>query len=700
MSDTEITKTKSSKVTRWVTASLLVLVLAVIGCEMAGWPFLRQPLQQFLQNKLHRSVEIERPFHLQLLGGIRLQVGALNISAPEGFDAPYFVDARGLDLQLRYRHLWSLKEGDPYRIQAIRADQLNAYLLRHADRHASWDFELDDTSPPRPFPVIEQLAVNQGQAKVDDAITHAQLAVKFFTEEGEHLASPESRVKVSGKFRRLPLQGELVTQGFLPVATQGKDSPPINSQGWLKYGAVKAQFRGSVYDLLGEQRVKGKVDVTGPSLADVGDLLDLTFPRTSAFKVAAEVEKGANQWKVNIPSAKIGRSRLSGEFVYDLAPEIPMLSGKLQGALLMLADLAPAFGVTQDNATNTHPGKLFPDESLDFATYGRMNADIDVHLDAVDLGSAFRQKISPLKLHLTLNKHKLSLADLEANTAQGSLSGALSIDAHDSRNADLSPSPAPDWEIQLAVRDIRLEQWLNVQKNQVQQNPTDKAQAGQQQNKQQTANAAPPYISGRLTGKAKLQGQGRSTAALLKSLDGQVALMIRQGEISHLVVEAAGLDIAQAVGVLIKGDQPLPMQCAVMGWRAKQGVLTPEAALIDTPVTTVNVLGQVNLGEEQLNLKLQANPKNFSPFTVRSPILVTGPFVDPQVSLSPGPIVARVAGGLLLALINPFAAIVPFLDPGSQADAAVDDGCQQTLQQLKSRQSKSPQTKNTEGKQP
>lgn len=698
MTDSVKTTKIPVKITRWVASTLLVLVLIVIGCEIAGWPFLRLPLQQFLQNKLHRSVEIERPFHLQLFGGLRLQVGGLKIPAPEGFDAPYFVDAHGLDLQLRYQHLWLLKEGDPYRIQAIRAEQLNAYILRHADRHASWEFELDDTTP-RPFPVIEQLAVNQGQAKVDDAITQAQLAVKFFTEEGAHLAKPESSVKVNGKFRRLPLQGALVTQGFLPVATQDEHSPPVNSQGWLKYGAVNAQFRGSVYDLFGAQRVKGKVDVTGPSLADVGDLLDLTFPRTSAFKVAAEVEKGSNQWKVNIPSAKIGRSRLSGQFVYDLAPEIPMLSGTLQGSLLMLADLAPAFGAAQDNATNAHPGKLFPDESLDFATYGRMNADIDVHLDAVDLGSAFRQKISPLKLRLRLIKHKLSLAELEANTAQGSLSGGLSIDAHDSSNKDLSPPPAPDWDIQLAVRDIRLEQWLKVQPNQSQPN---KQQSGQQPTpgKQTTANA-PPYISGRLTGKAKLQGRGRSTAALLKSLDGQVALMIRQGEISHLVVEAAGLDIAQAVGVMIKGDQPLPMQCAAMGWRAKQGVLTPEAALIDTPVTTVNVLGEVNLGEEQLNLKLQANPKNFSPFTVRSPILVTGPFVDPQVSLSPGPIAARVAGGVLLALINPFAAIVPFLDPGSEADAKADEGCQQTLQQLKARQGKdlpspNPQTRKTQ----
>jgi len=709
MNETEITTKKSAPIIRWLIGSLLALVLAVIVCEVAGWPFLRQPLQQLLQDKLHRSVEIERPFRLQLLGGIRLQVGRLKLAAPEGFDAPYFVDAHGLDLALRYRDLWSLKETDPYRIEAIRADQLNAYLLRRADRHASWEFELDDSGSPRPFPLIEQLAVNQGQAKVADAVTNAQLAVTFFTEEGEHLATPESRVKVNGQFRKLPIQGELVTQGFLPVATQGSKSPPINSQGWLKYGAVNAQFRGAVYDLFGTQRVKGNVEVKGASLADVGDLLDLTFPRTASFKVSADIEKGIDQWQVNIPSAHIGHSRLSGQFVYDFAPETPMLRGKLQGSLLMLADLAPAFGATQDNpAANAHPGKLFPDESLDFTTYGRMNADIDVHLDAVDLGHAFKQRISPLKLRLTLIKHKLSLAELEASTAQGTLTGALSIDAHDSSNADLSPPPAPEWDIQLAVRDIRLEQWLKVtpadnkapgkqtpsakqssaKQSSAKQSSAKQSSAKQSSAKQssakQSSSPAPAYISGKLNGKAKLQGRGRSTAALLKSLDGQLALMVRQGEISHLVVEAAGLDIAQAVGVLIKGDQPLPMQCAAMGWHAKQGVLTPEAAIIDTPVTTVNILGDINLGQEQLNLKLQASPKNFSPLTVRSPILVTGPFVDPKVSLSPGPIAARVAGGVLLALINPFAAILPFLDPGSTPDVT-DAGCEQTLQQLKAR---------------
>lgn len=664
------------RILRWVGGILLAIVVIVVCCELAGWPFLRQPLQDFTTKTLKREVIIERPFHLQLLGGLHLQVGHLKISAPEEFKVPYLVDAHGLDLKLRYRDLLGLKEGQPYRIKAIRAEQLDAYMKRDNEKHATWDFELDDSGPSRPFPFIEELSVNKGQARIDDAVTKASLTTTFYTEEGAHLKTPESSLKVKGEFGKRPLQGELVTQGFLPVATQGKDSAPIHSKGWLKYGAVNLKFDGAVYDLFGTQRVKGKLHVNGPSLADVGDLLDLAFPRTPAFKIAADIEKNTEQWKVNVSDAQIGRSRLAGQFVYDYGDLKPMLSGDVKGPLLVLADLAPAFGApapTATGASNKKPGKIFPDESLDFATYDRMNADIKIHFDAVDLGSVFKERISPLDFQLTLQDRKLTVAKLNAGTEQGSLSGALLIDAPEATtDAESANPPLPMWDIQLALKNIQLEKWLKVK-------PEDQPA----KDKKDVAKDAPAYITGQLNARAKLKGQGRSTAALLKSLDGQLALMVRDGEISHLVVEAAGLDIAQSVGLLLRGDHAIPMQCAAMGWHAKQGVLTPEAALIDTPVTTVYIHGNMDLGEEQFNLKLQASPKNFSPFTVRSPILVTGPFVDPNVSLSPGPIAARVAGGVLLALVTPFAAILPFLDPGSD-DQPANEGCQQTLQKLKS----------------
>lgn len=647
---------------------------------------------------LHRNVLIDKPFRLQLLGGIRLEVGRLTISAPQAFDVPYLVDAEGLDLKLRYRDLLQLKEGEPYRIKAIRAEKLDAHMIRHADHHATWDFELDDSGPSRPFPMIEELAVNQGQARIDDAETQARFTTKFYTEEGTHLANPESKLQVKGELLKRPLQGELVTQGFLPVATQGKDSPPINSKGWLKYGAVDLKFNGAVYDLFGAQRVKGKLDVSGPSLADVGDLLDLAFPRTPSFKINAEVEKTTEQWKVNVADAAIGRSRLNGQFVYDYGDRKPMLSGKIRGPLLVLADLAPAFGAGDKPKTGAkaNTGKVFPNESLDFTTYDRMNADIQIHFDAVELGSIFKERIAPLDFHLSLQDRKLTVAKLYAGTEKGNLSGELMINAPVatvSGEQATPPPPVPEWDMQLALNNIQLEKWLKVAPED--RDPQPQASRDKRTNQTnakdpKTGDAkakdkqAPAYITGNLNAKAKLKGQGRSTAALLKSVEGQLALVVKDGEISHLVVEAAGLDIAQSVGLLLKGDQAIPMQCAVMGWRAKQGIMTPEAALVDTAVTTVYVQGDINLGEEQFNLELQASPKNFSPFTVRSPILVTGPFVNPEVSLSPVPIAARVAGGVLLALVNPFAAILPFLDPG-EGDAVSDAGCRQTLQQLKKR---------------
>jgi hypothetical protein len=91
--------------------------------------------------------------------------------------------------------------------------------------------------------------------------------------------------------------------------------------------------------------------------------------------------------------------------------------------------------------------------------------------------------------------------------------------------------------------------------------------------------------------------------------------------------------------------------------------------------------GNVDMGEEKLNLRMTAEPKNFSPFTVRSPIDITGTFLKPKVSPRSGPIATRVVGGILLAFVNPLAAILPFLDPGKMTESDVN--CNDTLQHLR-----------------
>jgi AsmA protein len=291
-----------------------------------------------------------------------------------------------------------------------------------------------------------------------------------------------------------------------------------------------------------------------------------------------------------------------------------------------------------------------------------MNAHVIVELDYVELGKAFNEPIAPFKAELDLNKGKMSLAKVSAKTADGTLSGVISVDAHqvaDKVNTDKKhkePSELPEWRIEMQWKDINLEKWLRVSK--------DRKETAAQQGKE----IPPAYVTGTLNGKTSLAGKGNSTAELLGSLNGDVSIYIHHGTISHLLIEALVLDIAQALGVMIKGDQLLPMQCAVMDLKARQGIVTPDVALIDTPVTLILFDGNMDLAQEKYNLRLIAKPKNVSPFTVRSPILIKGTFLKPVVSAEPSPIALRVLGAVALAFINPLAAILPFIDTGAKDD--------------------------------
>lgn len=167
---------------------------------------------------------------------------------------------------------------------------------------------------------------------------------------------------------------------------------------------------------------------------------------------------------------------------------------------------------------------------------------------------------------------------------------------------------------------------------------------------------------------------------MLGSLQGTASLWVREGQLSHLVVEASGIDLAETLGLMLSGDRQLPMQCAVMRFVAREGLLRSELGLVDTPDTTVLINGNVSLAQEQLDLQVMAHPKDFSPLSLRSPIRLHGSFSQPQVQLDAGRIGLKVLAAAALAAITPLAAVIPLIDPGG----ATTQGCEQALQRLRS----------------
>ena len=107
------------------------------------------------------------------------------------------------------------------------------------------------------------------------------------------------------------------------------------------------------------------------------------------------------------------------------------------------------------------------------------------------------------------------------------------------------------------------------------------------------------------------------------------------------------------------------------------GVVRPRVVVLDTSDSAVWVDGSISLAAETLDLRAVVSPKDFSPLALRTPLRLGGSFNQPELSLEKGPMGRKLGAAFLLALVNPLAALIPFIDPGSADNAQRSvEGCQ------------------------
>jgi uncharacterized protein involved in outer membrane biogenesis len=273
-----------------------------------------------------------------------------------------------------------------------------------------------------------------------------------------------------------------------------------------------------------------------------------------------------------------------------------------------------------------------------------MQADVRIALARLELGHPKLESVHPLRAHLTLKDGVLNIDGLDATLAQGRLWGSIQLDGR---------QPQALWMVDLSASGLKLEEWIA----------------------QSRPKGQPPYITGELGGRFLLTGRGRSAAQMLATSDGSGRLLWSDGTLSHLVVEGAGIDLAQGLGVLIKGDDALPVTCAAADLQIKAGQIEPKLLVVDTPDSTLWGEGRISLADEKLDLLAQVAPKDASPLTLRTPLRVRGTLSDPAISLEKGPLVRRAVPAVLLGLINPLAALLPLIDPGSDQARSRMAGC-------------------------
>ena len=586
--------------------------------------------------------------------------------------------ARDAQLTLGYGDLIQAGFGAPLHVRALRAAELDARVERQADGRASWQFGKKTDTPdaqetPARLPTFGRLMVGAGTVAVRDVLIDMALDGKFSLTDGSLAATSGAangmQFNARGVYRQQPMNIEMQTNGVLAVVANDAESVALPVTLNVNSGAASLSFKGTATDAVKLTALKGHFVVQGPSLAAVGDPLRVTLPTTGPFRAEGLIAKDGLVWNALFKQVSIGSSRLAGAFTFDPRPRLPVLSGRLTGTNLALADLGPVVGApvrkgatpvamaaSAPPRTANRTGHVLPNREFDLPALRAMDANVLVAIDKLNLGSGLLQPLEPLRTHLVLADGVLTLRELEARTGQGRLFGTVQLDGRDAQAL---------WTADLRWDGVRLESWI-------QQDRKDKG--------------APPYVTGSLNGRARVAGQGKSTAAILGSLRGEARMQLVDGTISHLAVEAAGLDIAQGLGLLIKGDDMLPIQCTVVDLVAEQGLFRPRVMVLDTADSTLWVDGTLSLATEALDLRVVTTPKDFSPLALRTPLHVRGTFADPSISVDKGRLGTRLGASALLALLNPLAALIPLIDFGSSEDAKRGgDACRTLSQRIKTR---------------
>lgn len=649
----------------------LFLAALILLLAFFPWDLLRGPLNRYVSEKTGRHFEITRRLDVKLGRTTRVLADGIEFANPSWAVDPFLVRAAGAEVQVR---LLPLLRGH-IDLPLIRLHKPELGLQIEPDGRRTWALGRDDGDGAT-VPNIGALVVDNGSAHYVAAHQGADIRVDFSLDRtapeargGDQPADRATTAQPQDGAQRgaaMPLhfeaRGTWQKEPFTAAGRTGSVlalSAPLQQPFPLELTAAAAgtrlQASGTVASVSSLEGADLGINLQGRNLADLYQLVGVVLPETPRYAINGRLSKRQSVWQVRQIDGKLGRSDMQGQLSYDKSHPVALLKGEVSSRTLDFDDLAPLVGLPEQprSATGAAPqrkapanargakrnrprppaGKVLPVAKLDASRLKVMNAD--VRYSAARVAHTRQLPLERISVHVQVRNGVLQLDPLDLGVAGGRLVGRLRVDG--------SASPAVA-EVKLDARSLELSKLF-------------------------PAAESTRASLGKVHGDIDLKGRGDSVAQMLGSASGNFALLMGKGQISNILLEFAGLDGAEIVKFLLRGDQNVAVRCAATAFDVQRGLMTTRAFVLDTTDTVIYGQGAINLADETLNLRLRPYPKDPSILSLRSPLILSGTLADPQGSPDMGALAGRAGLALALGAINPLLALAATVETGPGQDA-------------------------------
>ncbi|WP_298747228.1 AsmA family protein [uncultured Brevundimonas sp.] len=616
------------------------VALALAGAVVAflllfDWNLLRGPIGRWASARYDREIELNGDLDVALLSWTpSARVRGLRIGGPDWAREQDTLTVEDLRASVRLRALL----GGHVELPLVVVSRPRAVLIATGDGRRSWRLNPDqpDTGEGLRLPPINRLLITDGRLSLDERRRKIRLEATVDAREGSDGAAG-FHLDGRGTINGTPLT-VLVRGG--PFINIRRDRP-YRFHGEIAGAGARLIADGSITRPFDFGQFTAALRLRGRDLADLYLLTGVTTPNTPPYRLAGKLTRDDARFTFADFSGRVGSSDLSGDVVVDKAGGRRRVDADLRSRRLDLDDLMAVLGaeprVTSDGDTvvsSGAPGRLLPDAPLNVERLRVMDGALRYRAAQVKRNGLDVRRV---EIDADLKRGVLNLDPVAFTFDRGELRGTARINATRDR---------PYSAIDFRLRGYPLESII-------------------------PARGGVPTVSGRALGRARLEGPGASVHDFAAASKGTVSLVVPQGRMRAAFAELMGINLTAGLFKLLDDDDSTAeIRCAVADFTVSGGTATARTFVIDTTPVVARGSGTIDLGAETMNLRIDGETKEPRLVRLWAPILARGPLTSPKVDVDRGAVAAQLGvGGLLGALVNPFAALAAFVDPGLAEDA-------------------------------
>lgn len=599
------------------------LLLAVVIGVSIGEQHLQGPLLRALAARTGRQIHVYGSFDVRLFSRQpRITAQKVVVENPPWVPPGVTAQVGRISVVLEWRFAPL-----PFAIRRVELENAQLHLTRDASGHANWLRYAD--GPGNGLPLIHGLRMPDAHVELQDALLHLQFA-GLVTAQDAHDGAPagaldiEARGELNGRAAALHVTGD-------PLAQVRGDHPYHYSVRAVS-GATQLSAQGLLERAFDFRAQHGSFEASGPDLRDLHYLVGLQLPDTGPFRLSGRVTLQNRRLQFSDLGARFGASDVHGKLAVARSHGREKIEGDLYSTRLRLADLgARAAGRAPEQAATALALPL-PDAPLDLAALLSTDARVDVGADELDVGT---RALQGLVATVAINHGVLRIDDVRASLAQGTLSGSARFDA---------AADSPTGELTLSATDLQVAS-LN------------------------SKDADAPPITGLLSARVQLKGNGKSPQQLAATASGTMAASLVRGEMRATLAEGASLDLTGLLAAKFGRNKNTAIRCGLANLEVSAGTVTARTLVLDTDDVVIHGSGTVRMDTDTVDLQLHGQPKHPG-LTLRSGVNIRGDLAHPEIHLDDGRLAAQGAAAVGLGLVlTPVAALLAFVNPGLAHDA-------------------------------